>query len=131
MSKAHRDPQYTANRRKVLANKPDCAYCGKPNADTVDHILELDAGGDHGLDNLAPCCANCNNIKGHRYVTARNQHRQHSRHESMQKNPVRNIEPVFYKQTHDGYCYIKYTDGAMFHAFIDKLDKVLKDIKRK
>ena len=39
--------------------------------------------------------------------------------------------PEMTSNTHDGYCYIKYTDGEMFHAFIDKLDEVLKDIKQK
>lgn len=42
------------NTRRGIVLKRDrgiCYLCGKPNADTVDHII---AGDNHALDNLAP-----------------------------------------------------------------------------
>lgn len=35
----------------------------KPNALTIDHVLCRALGGTDDVDNLAVCCANCNNIK--------------------------------------------------------------------
>lgn len=40
-----------------------CVYCGA-EAEHLDHIHPLDAGGLHCLDNLAPSCMKCNTSKG-------------------------------------------------------------------
>lgn len=44
-----------------------CAYCGhKPVRFNlhVDHLVPTIKGGDDSLDNLMPCCPQCNNFKG-------------------------------------------------------------------
>ena len=56
MPKRTANPTYLANRRALLADKPDCHWCGTPNATEADHILEHDAGGTDDLDNLVPPC---------------------------------------------------------------------------
>ena len=96
MSREHNNPEYQRNRRLILEGNPPCTYCGKENADTVDHIIELDRGGGHELENLTPCCAQCNNNKGHRYVSARNAHRRQSRHEGMRDAGITNIPKAFF-----------------------------------
>ena len=85
-------PEYKQNRRIILSQNPDCHYCGKPNANTIDHVIELDAGGDHSLSNLVPACAECNNRKGHAYVSRRNALRLNARHEAMRQQGIINID---------------------------------------
>ena len=58
--------QYKDNRAQVLADNPQCYICGR-NANTVDHLLEVDRGGTHDIENLAPCCTSCNSRKGQSY----------------------------------------------------------------
>ena len=60
MPKRTANPTYLANRRALLADKPDCHWCGTPNATEADHMLEHDAGGTDELDNLVPACKPCN-----------------------------------------------------------------------
>jgi len=71
MGKEHSNPEYKRNRAIILQGKPTCNYCDRP-ADTVDHIVAIMNGGGHDLDNLQPCCAQCNNRKGHKEVAQRN-----------------------------------------------------------
>ena len=58
--------QYKDNRAQVLADNPNCYICGR-HATTVDHLLEVDRGGTHDIENLASCCVSCNSKKGQRY----------------------------------------------------------------
>ena len=51
MGKEHSHPEYKANRTRLLANKPQCTYCGQP-ATEADHIIPVLHGGGHDLDNL-------------------------------------------------------------------------------
>ena len=53
-------------RRQLLANQPDCAYCGQP-ATTLDHLIPISKGGPP-LDptNLIPACNPCNASRGNR-----------------------------------------------------------------
>ncbi len=39
-----------------------CVYCGDPMTG-VDHLQPLSKGGEHTLENLAPCCGECNSLK--------------------------------------------------------------------
>jgi 5-methylcytosine-specific restriction endonuclease McrA len=87
MSKEHSNPEYKRNRAIIMQGKPNCNYCGKP-ANTVDHIVALMNGGDHSLDNLTPCCAKCNNIKGHKEVKQRNATTSHARAEAMRNHGI-------------------------------------------
>lgn len=44
-----------------------CGYCGREmrfNEMTIDHIYPLSRGGTNTPENLAACCASCNNRKG-------------------------------------------------------------------
>ena len=76
----YKDPEYKRNRAIVLSDAPNCAICGRPGADTADHIIPLDAGGDHSLDNLRPAHGTCNSrlgaIHGNRKTAQRMQTRQ-------------------------------------------------------
>lgn len=54
---------YRKNRAELLADQPDCVYCGNP-ADTADHLTPRVEGGTHDIDNLAPACATCNSRRG-------------------------------------------------------------------
>jgi len=56
----YKDPRYQAARRRILADHPDCAICGKPGADTLDHIQPLELGGTHDEWNLRPAHHRCN-----------------------------------------------------------------------
>jgi hypothetical protein len=58
--------QYKTNRAQILADNPQCYICGR-HAQTVDHLLEVDRGGTHDIENLAPCCTSCNSRRGQRY----------------------------------------------------------------
>lgn len=40
-----------------------CGYCGS-DATGFDHRAPLFSGGTHTLDNLIPCCTDCNRTKG-------------------------------------------------------------------
>lgn len=66
MSSPYSDPQYKANRRTILSDGKHtiCALCGKPGANTADHIVPLMFGGDHSVDNLQPAHLSCNSRKG-------------------------------------------------------------------
>lgn len=57
---------YARNRRTVLAGNPACAICGRPGADTVDHVTPVAMGGDNELANLRPAHGWCNRSKGAR-----------------------------------------------------------------
>ena len=64
----YNDPTYKRNRASILAGSPDCHWCGKAKATQADHLIELDRGGDHSLENLVPSCGPCNAARGSRYV---------------------------------------------------------------
>ena len=71
MTSPYNDAEYRRNKTSVLAGNPDCALCGQPGADSVDHIVALMNGGDHSLTNLQPAHAKCNSIKGARQQAQR------------------------------------------------------------
>lgn len=71
MVKGRQDPRVTKDwkrlRLAVLARDSYiCAYCGQ-DADTVDHVQSIKAGGDPmSLDNCVAACRRCNSAKGSR-----------------------------------------------------------------
>jgi 5-methylcytosine-specific restriction endonuclease McrA len=71
MVKGRQDPRvgkdYKRVRLAVLARDGYvCAYCGQ-DANTVDHIVSIKAGGDPiSLENMVACCKRCNSSKGSR-----------------------------------------------------------------
>ena len=92
MSNQHRDPTYLKNRAVILREQPTCTVCNRQPSTQVDHILPLDAGGGHELENLRGICFKCNNTLGHRYVSQRNEIRQTIRAEAMRENGIRDID---------------------------------------
>ena len=68
MMAGYKDPEYQRNRRSILAGSPLCHWCGKAKATQADHLIELDAGGDHSITNLVPSCASCNARRGTKYL---------------------------------------------------------------
>ena len=66
MTSPYNDPIYKANRKQILSDGKAtiCALCGKPGANTADHIVSLMFGGDNSLDNLQPAHQTCNSKKG-------------------------------------------------------------------
>jgi hypothetical protein len=58
------DKTYARNRKSVLAGSPVCHWCQTSTADTADHLIEKDLGGDDSLENLVPACRSCNSKRG-------------------------------------------------------------------
>lgn len=67
----YRSKLYQSNRAQLLASSPVCHWCGTRKATTADHLVEVDQGGGHGLDNLVPACAKCNYRRGAQYGNAK------------------------------------------------------------
>ena len=63
---AYNDPNYKALRQRILADHPHCAICGRPGADTLDHIQPLELGGTNEEHNLRPAHRSCNSPRGRR-----------------------------------------------------------------
>lgn len=57
------DQQYLDNRKAILAEWPSCALCGKPGANSVDHIVP---GGGSDMSNLRPAHLSCNIARANR-----------------------------------------------------------------
>jgi hypothetical protein len=47
-----------------------CNYCGEPGNE-VDHVIELDAGGDNSIENLQVLCSACHKVKTAKYNSRR------------------------------------------------------------
>jgi 5-methylcytosine-specific restriction endonuclease McrA len=45
-----------------------CFYCDS-QSQTIDHVIPLSRGGNHGIGNLVPCCFACNNSKNNKFIT--------------------------------------------------------------
>jgi 5-methylcytosine-specific restriction endonuclease McrA len=71
MVQGRHDPRLSVKYKKqrlivLSASGYVCVYCGQ-DADTVDHIVPLKAGGDPiALENMVACCKRCNSRKGSR-----------------------------------------------------------------
>lgn len=47
-------------RRSILDEWPECAYCGRPNPTTLDHVVPRCKGGKNKKNNLIGACGACN-----------------------------------------------------------------------
>lgn len=47
-----------------------CWMCGRPYANTIDHVIPLARGGSHWPSNLRPACKSCNSRKGAKRIYA-------------------------------------------------------------
>jgi 5-methylcytosine-specific restriction endonuclease McrA len=45
-----------------------CAYCGTSKDITLDHIIPRSRGGTNTIQNILPCCKNCNNSKNDKII---------------------------------------------------------------
>ena len=63
---------FSAKKWLIVQSKTNskCAYCGADLLEmnyfdsTIDHIIPKSKGGNDNVDNLLPCCRNCNSSKG-------------------------------------------------------------------
>ena len=85
----YKDPEYQRNRKSILAGSPLCHWCGQAKATQADHLIELDAGGDHSITNLVPSCASCNARRGTRYLNKKIAQRIQNRDNSMSATATR------------------------------------------
>lgn len=81
MTKSNYTETYRRNRAALLASKPGCHWCGAP-AETADHLIELDRGGDDSLDNLVPACKKCNSSRGAKYGNMKRSAREAARRQA-------------------------------------------------
>lgn len=60
----------TAKDWRELVNRfgSRCAYCGKKDTMTADHVVPLSRGGNHSIGNLLPACVTCNISKGPKFL---------------------------------------------------------------
>ena len=98
MSRPHDHADYQRNRVIVLREQPTCTVCNRQPSTQADHIIPVDAGGGHELENLRGVCFKCNNILGHRYVTQRNEIRRTVRAEAMREHGIRETDKRFFIQ---------------------------------
>lgn len=62
---AYRDRDYRKKRERILRGSDVCHICGKPGADSVDHVIPLARGGTNDPSNLRPAhMFPCNRSKG-------------------------------------------------------------------
>ena len=64
--------EFKRNRKLILQDKPPCHWCNTNEANTADHLIEIDRWdhtqpGINSLDNLVPACRQCNSSRGARY----------------------------------------------------------------
>lgn len=86
--------EYRNNRAALLKGQPLCHWCQRKTADTADHLVEVDRGGDNSLSNLVPACRECNSRRGTQYKNARDRQRIHDRAEATRTIAQR--EPILY-----------------------------------
>lgn len=56
---------WRALRPKILArDKGICRFCGRPGADSVDHVIPKSRGGTDAAENLAAAHRFCNSVAG-------------------------------------------------------------------
>ena len=103
-AKHYNNKTYQANRRTLLASHPICVWCNVRKATTADHVLEVDRGGDHSLNNLVPACHTCNSKRGAQYGNAKPRKRAPSKARAQQvleEAALKTEDPVFLVQDPD------------------------------
>lgn len=99
MPKRTSNPTYRANRAIILEGAPNCALCGRPGADTADHIIPHDAGGTDDLHNLRPAHQRCNSAAGARYLNNKRAQQQQARQRALAgKTENQNENPNFFTE---------------------------------
>jgi len=63
---------YRQLRAAFLAEYQVCAWCRRARAETVDHLVPIDAGADRNdVSNWVPACRSCNSRRGAQYGNAK------------------------------------------------------------
>ena len=69
---AIKDPALTPElQAHIVARSSSCTYCGRelaPPERTIDHVIPLELGGRHAVDNIVIACGPCNTSKGIRHA---------------------------------------------------------------
>lgn len=63
IDRAIRKDELCSKRGVLMRDNKTCGYCGRPGADTVDHIWPQSRGGKDTWENLIACCRDCNQLK--------------------------------------------------------------------
>src|SRR3989344_6988503 len=66
---SHGDRQHVLKRDHYI-----CGYCGllkKPSSLEIDHIIPVEKGGHHGIENFVAACKSCNGGSGKWYFAPR------------------------------------------------------------
>lgn len=63
------DYTYDKHRKVTLSLSGLCILCGRPGANSADHIIPRKHGGDNSLWNLGPAHRNCNYSRGSKPLT--------------------------------------------------------------
>ena len=61
--KYQRKPASFNKKNVLMRDNYTCQYCGKKNADTIDHVVPKSKGGKLTWDNSVACCTPCNTKK--------------------------------------------------------------------
>jgi 5-methylcytosine-specific restriction endonuclease McrA len=56
-------------KRIIARDGGVCSLCGKPGANSADHVIPRSRGGSHADTNLRAAHLRCNQVKGTRGVT--------------------------------------------------------------
>ena len=65
MSTEHSYTEEEWNQTKISFDNK-CAYCGKLEKLTQDHLIPLSKGGEYTINNIIPACSSCNSSKRNR-----------------------------------------------------------------
>lgn len=76
--------EYRKNRAALMELKLPCHWCGTAWTPKfqADHLLEKDAGGDDSPSNLVSSCSRCNQARGQRYKTNKENQRIRARNKA-------------------------------------------------
>lgn len=71
------DYTYDKNRKITLSIYRGCILCGKPGANSADHVIPRKHGGNNELWNLAPSHVSCNSSRQAKALTPEQTQRLH------------------------------------------------------
>ena len=80
---------YRRLRAAFLAEYRVCAWCRRAPAETVDHLVPMDAGAARNdVSNWVPACRSCNSRRGAQYGNAKRRRMGEERERRRIRKPV-------------------------------------------